>query len=505
MIDRREGLILICRTMIKFGTSGWRGVVSDEFTFANVRKVAHAVAGCIKENTDAGYNSDEYRQFLQGTAPSRVPSVVIGYDTRFLSEDFAHEIAAVFASDGIRTLFSKTDLPTPAAAWAVLDTKAVGGVMLTASHNPGHYNGFKWMPYWGGAASPAITDEIERRAELLGDHSVKTMSDERSLKESWTEVIDFRKSYFDQLASLLDIKAIRKAKLRVGIDAMHGSARLYLRPFLEERLGVQVVALNEDLDVLFGGRSPEPTAESQAALAEIVKKQKLALGLSCDGDGDRFGVLDAGGVWIPANDVLALTYEHLAANRGMTGKVGRSVMTSHFVDAVAKAHGCETRETPVGFKYLGELLRSGSFLLAGEESGGLSIRGHVPEKDGILACVLMLELVALGKKSLVAVRERLYKQVGAFHNARFNYKMDRLRQVIELESRLKHKPPLELAGVSVWRVDQTDGSKFIMRDGSWLGLRSSGTEPVFRMYAEAHTPKRLQEILDAGKKLLQGE
>ena len=491
--------------MIKFGTSGWRGVVSDEFTFANVRKVAHAVAGNVKESPEVGYNSDEYRQFLHGTAPSRVPTVVVGYDTRFLSEDFAHEIAAVFASDGIRTLFSKTDLPTPAAAWAVLANKAVGGVMITASHNPGQYNGLKWMPYWGGAASPAVTDDLERRIELLGDHSVKTMSDERSLKESWSETLDFRKSYFDQLESLLDVKSIRKAKLRVGVDVMHGSARLYLRSFLEERLGVEVASINEDRDVLFGGRSPEPTPESLAAMAEIVKKRKLSLGLSCDGDGDRFGVLDAGGVWISANDVIALAYEHLAEHRGLKGKAARSVMTSHFVDAVAKAHGSETRETPVGFKYLGELLRSGAFLLAGEESGGLSIRGHVPEKDGVLACVLMLELAALGRKPLVAVRERLHKKVGAFHNARLNYTMDRLRQIIELEERLKAKPPLELAGASVWRIDQTDGFKFILRDGSWLGLRGSGTEPVFRVYAEAHTAQRLREMVDAGKKLLQGK
>ncbi|HAZ09033.1 MAG TPA: phosphoglucomutase [Elusimicrobia bacterium] len=490
---------------IRFGTSGWRGVVSDEFTFSNVRKVAHAVSASVKESPEVGYNSDEYRQFLAGAAPSRVPTVVVGYDTRFLSEEFAHEVAAVFASDGIRTLFSKTDLPTPAAAWAVLANKAVGGVMITASHNPGQYNGLKWMPYWGGAASPAVTDDLERRIELLGDHSVKTMSDERSLKESWSETLDFRKSYFDQLESLLDVKSIRKAKLRVGVDVMHGSARLYLRSFLEERLGVEVASINEDRDVLFGGRSPEPTPESLAAMAEIVKKRKLSLGLSCDGDGDRFGVLDAGGVWISANDVIALAYEHLAEHRGLKGKAARSVMTSHFVDAVAKAHGSETRETPVGFKYLGELLRSGAFLLAGEESGGLSIRGHVPEKDGVLACVLMLELAALGRKPLVAVRERLHKKVGAFHNARLNYTMDRLRQIIELEERLKAKPPLELAGASVWRIDQTDGFKFILRDGSWLGLRGSGTEPVFRVYAEAHTAQRLREMVDAGKKLLQGK
>jgi phosphomannomutase len=491
--------------MIRFGTSGWRGIVSDEFTFSNVRKVAHAAAGSVKESPEVGHNSDEYRQFLAGAAPSRVPTVVVGYDTRFLSEDFAREVAAVLANDGVRTLFSAADLPTPAAAWAVLAHKAVGGVMITASHNPGNYNGFKWMPYWGGAASPTITNDLERRVELMGDHAVKVMSEERSVKESWTETMDFRKSYFDQLESLLDVKAIKKAKLKVGVDVMHGSGRRYLRPFLEERLGVEVVALHEDRDVLFGGRSPEPTPSSLDELTELVKKRKLDLGLACDGDADRFGILDAGGEYIPANDVIALAYEHLAVNRGQKGKAARSVMTSHFVDAVAKSHGSETRETPVGFKFLGELLRSGTFLLAGEESGGLSIRGHVPEKDGLLACLLMLELVAFEKKTLAAIRERLQKKLGEFHNTRINVHMERLRQIIELEDRLKVKPPLELAGAAVWRVDQTDGFKFILRDGAWLGLRSSGTEPVFRVYAEAHTAKRLQEMLDAGKKLLQGK
>ena len=379
------------------------------------------------------------------------------------------------------------------------------GAQLTASHNPAQYNGIKWMPYWGGSASPAVTNDLERRIELLGDHAIKTMSDERSTKEAWTDKVDFRKSYFDQLESLLDVKAIKKAKLKVGIDAMHGSARLYLRSFLEERLGVEVFARNEDRDVLLGGISPEPTPESTAGLAEQVKKQKLSLGLACDGDGDRFGIIDAGGVWIQANEVIALAYEHLVVNRGLKGKAARSVMTSHFIDAVAKSHGSETRETPVGFKYLGELLRSGPFLIAGEESGGLSIRGHVPEKDGILACVLMLELVAFEKKPLAVVRDRLFKKLGAFHGARLNYKMERLRDIIELEGRLKVKPPLELAGASVWRIDQSDGFKFILRDGSWLGLRSSGTEPVFRVYAEAHTPKKLAEMIDAGKKLLQGK
>lgn len=491
--------------MIRFATSGWRGVVSDEFTFSNVRKVAHAAAASVKESPDVGHNSDDYRQFLAGAAPNRVPTVVVGFDGRFQSEEFAREAAMVFANDGVRTLVSKAELPTPAAAWAIIANKAVGGVVITASSGAPQFNGYKWMSYFGGTALPAVTNDLERRIELLGDHAVKAMSEDRAIKESWTESQDFRESYFDQLESLLDVKAIKKAKLSVAVDCMHGSARGYLRPFLEDRLGVEVIALREGRDVLFGGVAPEPAPETLIELMETVKKRKLDLGMACDGDADRFGVIDADGSYVPANDVIALAYEHLAANRGQKGKAARTVMTSHFVDAVAKSHGSETRETAVGFKFLGELLRNGQFLVAGEESGGLSIRGHVPEKDGLLANLLMLELVAFEKKSLGQVRDRLHKKLGAFHSARANVRMERLRQIIELEERLKVKPPLEVAGASVWRVDQTDGFKFILRDGSWLGLRSSGNEATFRVYAEAHTPKRLVEMTEAGKKLVQGK
>jgi phosphomannomutase len=349
-----------------------------------------------------------------------------------------------------------------------------------------------------------VTEDIERRIELLGAHVIKTMSLDRSLRESWIETTDFRPAYFKQLSSLLDVKAIRKAKLKVAADAMYGSARSYLRPMLES-LGVEVVGLHENRDVLFGGCAPEPAPESLTELAQVVAKKKLSLGLACDGDGDRFGILDAGGSWIPPNEVLALALEHLVANRGLRGKVARTVMTSHFVDAVAKSHGLDARETPVGFKFIGDLLRTGQFVLGGEEAGGLAIRGHVPDKDGLLACLLMLELAACERKPLSAVRDRLFKRVGFFHNTREDFTMARPREIQELEERLRVRPPLELAGGSVWRIDQSDGFKFILRDGSWLGLRSSGTEAVFRLYAEAHEPKKLSALIESGKRLLQGK
>ncbi len=489
--------------MIRFGTSGWRGIISDDFNFQNVRRVAHTLSRYVKENPEFGFSSSDYHAVV-GESKAAVPVVVIGYDTRFLSEEFAHEAAAVLASDGVKAIVSKGDLPTPAVCHAVRTRKAVGGIMITASHNPGPYNGLKWMPFWGGAAIPTITDDIERRLELLGNHPIRTMALDRSLKESWIVEEDFRPEYFERLASLLDVKAIRAARLKIGVDAMHGSARHYLRPFLE-KIGLEVVGLHEERDVLFGGRAPEPCPESLPELKAAMSRHRLSLGLACDGDGDRFGVLDAGGEWISANDCLGLAFEHLVSNRGLKGKVARSLMTSHFVDAVAKSHGLETRETPVGFKFIGELLRTGQFLLGGEESGGLSIRGHVPEKDGVLACLLMLELVAMERAPLVKIRERLFKKLGAFHNSRINVRLERGRQVIELEERLRVHPPLDLAGVSVWRIDQSDGFKFILRDGSWLGLRSSGTEPVFRLYAEGPSPQRLDALLTAGRRFLEGK
>ena len=489
--------------MIRFGTAGWRGVISDEFTFLNVRKVSHAIAAAIKENPEYGVGSEDYQAGLGGKK-SPVPLVIVGYDTRFLSEEFAHEVAAVVASDGIKTLVAASDLPTPAVGCAVLAHKAIGGVMITASHNADHYNGLKWMPFWGGAATPGVTDDIERRVELLGVHAIKTMAVDRSLRESWIENVDFRPLYFKQLSSLLDVKAIKSSRLKVGVDAMYGSGRNYLRPYLES-LGLQTHGLHEGRDVLFGGRSPEPSQAGLAELAQLMAKKKLDIGVACDGDADRFGILDSGGTWIPANEVLALALEHLVVNRGLKGKVARSVMTSHFIDAVGKAHGLETRETPVGFKYIGELLRTGQYLIGGEESGGMSIEGHVPDKDGLLACLLMIELMAREKKPLSVIRDRLFKQVGAFHNTRLNVHVERHRDVVELEERLRTKPPLELAGGSVWRIDQSDGYKFILRDGSWLGLRSSGTEAVFRLYAEAPNPKKLQGLVDAGKKMIAGK
>ncbi|MBI5209469.1 MAG: hypothetical protein HY927_05780 [Elusimicrobia bacterium] len=488
--------------MIRFGASGWRGLISDDFNFHNVRRVVHTLSQYVKENPEFGMGSPEYRALLGG-ARMPVPVVVIGHDTRFLAEEFAHEAAGVFASDGVKALVSTGDLPTPAIGCAVRRHKAIGGLMVTGAYSRAQFGGLRWIPFFGGAAAPTISGDIERRLELMGHHPIKMMALDRSLRESWIVEMDFHEEYTRQILSLLDAKTIRRARLKVGIDVMHGSSRLYLRSLLES-LGVEVVALHEGRDVLFGGQSPDPTQESLGDLAALVKKHKLHLGLACDGDGARYGVLDAGGEWFPADDVLGLVFEHMVVNRGLKGKMVRSVVTSHFVDAVAKSHGLETRETPVGFKFIGEHLRTGQYLLGGEECGTLSVAGHIPDMDGILAVMLVLEVAAAAGVPLAKSRESLFKRLGSFFHARTEYRMERSRQVLELEERLRVQPPLDLAGGSVWRIDQSDGFKFILRDGSWICLRSRSPEPLFRIHAEAPTPQKLAVLLDAGKKLLQG-
>ncbi|MBI4802392.1 MAG: phosphoglucomutase/phosphomannomutase family protein [Elusimicrobia bacterium] len=492
---------------IKFGTSGWRAVIAEDFTLTNLRRVTHAAAKHIRENREYGCKGEEYLLHLKtsGKPPPKVPQVAIGYDTRCLSEEFAKNVAEAFAVEGFCALLSDAEAPTPVTAWTVTNTHAAGGVMITAGHHPPHYNGFKWTPYWGGPAMPAVTDDLEARAQSLTiAESDKFTPFEQGVSAGLIKMTDFHPDYFKQLFSLLDEKAIKKAGLKIAADSVHGAVRTYLRPALE-RLGAQVTGLRERRDVMFGGRSPDTDEENLKLLKETVVANKLDLGLACDGDGDRFGVIDSDGAWISPNQVLGLALEHLVKNRGLKGKLARSVMTSHFADSIARHYGLEVRETAVGFKHIGNLLRTGRYLLGGEESGGLSIMGHVPEKDGILACLLMAELAAYERKPIKKILGGLNKKVGNFVNARINLRLDKSMNMAAVIEKLQHRPPLNLAGSSVWRIDHTDGFKFIMKDGSWLGLRPSGTEPVVRIYAEAASPSKMNSLMDSGKKILGGK
>ncbi len=494
-------------TNIKFGTSGWRAVIGAEFSFNNLRRVAHAVASHIKTNKTYGFKGDEYLLYLKerGKKAPNKPCAIVGYDTRYLSKEYAETVAEVFAIENISVIFSDAAVPTPSIAWQVIHNNAIGGVTITASHNPAEYNGFKWTPFWGGPATPEITEDIEKKINTLTIAEVnKRLPFEQGVSSHTIKILDFHQNYFKQIYSLLDQNTIKKARLRIAADSVFGAAATYLRPALE-KCGTKVIGLREERDVLFGGHSPDTNEANLKELQKTVKKNRLHLGLACDGDGDRYGIIDSDGTWISPNMILGLTLEHLVKNKGMKGKICRSVMTSHFVDAIGKYYGLETRETPVGFKYIGDLLRTGDYLLGGEESAGMSIMGHVPEKDGILACLLMAEMVAYEKKPLKQLLNNLYKKVGNFINTRINLRLNNENNIERVNERLTIKPPLNIAGFPVWRINDADGFKFIMKDGSWLGLRPSGTEPVVRIYAEAQTQSKLLSFVNAGNKIVNGK
>lgn len=494
-------------TLIKFGTSGWRARIGEHYNIYNLRRIAHATALHIKNNKQYGFDGEEYNSYLESkrAKKSNFPVVVVGYDTRFFSEIAARIVSEVFAYHGIHVLFSDIEAPTPTIAWLVMKYNAVGGVTITASHNPPEYNGYKWTPFWGGPATVDITNDLETRTLGMSDSLIDKYIDfDTAVNNKIIKIMDFHKDYFEQINRIVDFNTIKKAKLKIVVDSVYGTARTYLKPLLEN-CGVKVISIRDKRDVYFGGHSPDTDEENLEELRKTVLKNKFNLGLACDGDADRFGVIGSKGKWYSPNEILALVYYHLVENRKLKGDVARSVMTSHMIDAIAKDYGSNVRETPVGFKYIGNLLRTGQYLIGGEESGGLSIINHVPEKDGILACLLIAEMVSYEKKDISYILENLYKKYGRFYTRRINFKISDNIDVSNLVEKLKKNPPLKIVNNSVWRIDHTDGFKFMFKNGAWLGLRPSGTEPLVRIYAEAHDEKLLNELVEAGKKIVLGK
>ncbi len=473
---------------IKFGTSGWRGVIAEDFTFAGVRAVSRAIGEYV----------------LVGGAGAARQGVVVGYDTRFLSEAFARQAAGVLTAQGIRVFLCGRDTPTPVIAYEILRRKAAGGIIVTASHNPPEYNGIKFSAAWGGPALPEATRQIEARANAILTDDRAPEAPPRSLQDAEAhgllQGIDPRPDYLERLRQLVDLATLRRMRLKVVVDPLYGSARGYLDALLQDA-GCEVSVLHAWRDPYFGGRSPEPSEDHLQELASRVVGTGAHLGLATDGDADRFGLVDGDGRFLEPNYFLGLLLHHLVKGRGWTGGVARSVATTHLVDAVARHLNIPVHETPVGFKYIGELIAQDRVVLGGEESAGLSVKGHVPEKDGILACLLAAELVASrGGARLMDLLEELYAEVGTILTRRLNFHLDS-RLLAGLSQRLED-PPGRLANREVVQVNRLDGVKLILEDGSWLLLRPSGTEPVVRLYAEASTERELDGIIAAGKALI---
>lgn len=466
---------------IKFGTSGWRGIIADDFTIANVRLAAAGIAHHLLEKAAR-------------------PRAIIGYDTRFMAEKFADTVAEVLGSHGIETHVCHRPDPTPAISHAILHERLDGGVNITASHNPAEYSGIKFSGSDGAPALPEVTQDIEGKIGkiLSGDLSLQGPM----FAAPQRRPADPRPAFLDNLRGKVDLKALGQEKLKIAYDPLFGTGRGYLDDLLRES-GAEVTVIHDFRDVMFSGVGPEPSERNLAQLSRVVKEKNCALGVSTDGDADRFGFVDADGAWIQPNYILALLADYLIEVRKFPGGIGRSVATTHLIDAVAKYHNVPCYQTPVGFKYVGELIKQDKIALGGEESAGLSIRGHLPEKDGVLACLLMAEAVARRGQSIQQQLESLFKKVGAFYPTRINLKLDPQAQK-SLGEKLKRDWDT-FDSQKIARIDRMDGLKLILENGSWVLMRPSGTEPVVRVYCEAASKGELEKLSTAARAFVMGD
>jgi phosphoglucomutase len=472
---------------IKFGTAGWRALIAREFTFDKVRIASQAVADYLKSEL-ANPQSPIF---------GRKPDIIVAHDCRFLGREFALAVAEVFEANGLNPLLGNRDVPTPVLSFTIRKRKAIGGINITASHNPPEYSGFKFSRFDGAGAPPEVTKQIEANIEKLQEQNWTFKS--AVVGTFQCKAIDPQPDYFKQIRKLVDFGAIKKAKLKIAVDVMHGCGSGYLDTLMAEA-GAKLTVFHADANPLFGGHPPEPSQERLKDVIETIRTRKAVLGLATDGDADRFGVVDKDGSYLTPNQILALTLYHLKKNRGWTGAVVRTVPTSHQVDAVAGLLGVKVHETPVGFKYIGALMESEPIIVGGEESGGLSVKGHVPEKDGILACLLMAELVAMEKKPLKKILADLEKKTGEFHTDRIN-----IHIAAEKKDELLKKLSAGLDSIGKYKVEKfitTDGFKFLLPNSEWVAFRASGTEPVFRCYIEAKTKASLDKLRVDCRKLL---
>ncbi|HEY3203747.1 MAG TPA: phosphoglucomutase/phosphomannomutase family protein [Thermoanaerobaculia bacterium] len=458
---------------IKFGTSGWRSILADDFTFPNARRVVAAIARVLAAEGRPG------------------GLVLVGYDTRFLADRFAAEAARILARRGFAAEVSARPVPTPVLAFEIRRRGAVGAVNFTASHNPPQYLGIKFSTSDGAPALPEITQKIEA--------GIVAIAHEKAPPEDPVRRFDPAPAYLADLDRKVDAEQVGRGGAHFSLDFRFGTAAGFLDAYLE-RTGAKLSRLHANADPLFGGQSPQCGERELKELAGEILRRGSRLGLACDGDADRFGVCDDTGAYIQPNEILALLANDRLGRKGRRGGVARSVATTHALDAVAQKFGVALYETPVGFKYIGELLLEGKIIFGAEESAGLTIEGHVPEKDGILADLLSAELVGATGKTIAQLRAELWKEIGTFLTRRIDIELS-----AEARQRLaeyRKTPPSNVSGRPVASVNLLDGIKLILEDGSWILVRESGTEPVARVYIEAHSSSDLDALARAGRELI---
>ncbi|MEP6663115.1 MAG: phosphoglucomutase/phosphomannomutase family protein [Verrucomicrobiota bacterium] len=467
-------------SQIKFGTDGWRAVIAEDFTFANLDRVAQATADFWQKNP------------VSGTAKK----IVIGYDRRFLSDQFARRVAEIFAGNGFAVTLTSAPTPTPAVSLAVKAQHAIGGIMITASHNPPAFNGFKLKAFYGGSAESEMCSAVEK---MLDENPVRFTSFEKAVKARQIVVKDIRPAHYAAVKKLVDFPLIAKSKLRFAHDAMFGVGAGCFDALLEGTT-CRVTTLNGKHDPNFGGINPEPIEKNYAKSAAYLKKHPHDICLVTDGDADRIGGMDGRGNYLTTHQLICLLLHHFIVNRRGKGRVIKALTTTSMVDKMCAVYGLELVETGVGFKYICAEMRQGNVLLGFEESGGIGFPGHIPERDGIAAGMFLLELLATEKKSVNQLLKELEKKFGPHHYGRIDahFPLEKRGALMEF---CKTHPPEKLLGSPLAEVKSYDGVKFVALDGSWLMLRGSGTEPILRIYAETKSETGVQKLLQLGVSL----
>ena len=461
---------------IKFGTDGWRAVIAREYTFVNLERVTQAYADLL----------------LAEAIGSHTPFVIVGYDLRFMSENFAARAAEVLAGNGCRVSLFSEAMPTPLVSWAVKDLGADGGVVITASHNPHDFNGFKIKAPWGGSAAPDTTAKVEKLVDANQPKRALGSFDSANLEMAL-------ESYRRQIASYVDLDRLRSLNSTVIVDPMHGSGGHWVESFLSGG-NLQVETIRGNRDPLFGGVNPEPIDSNLAALKQRVLETNALVGLATDGDADRVGAVNERGNTMTMHDVVPLVLLHLARNRGMRGGVVRTFSQSVLLKRIAAAHDLRLYETPIGFKYVADLMLKDDILIGAEESGGIGVKDHIPERDGILNSLLFLEAIAAAGKPPIEMLRELHEEFGEFHFGRRDLKLD-VETGMRLVAELAANPPTQLNDDRVTDVQTTDGTKLLFADESWLLFRQSGTEPMLRIYAEATSAAKMNGLLKNGERI----
>ena len=457
---------------IKFGTDGWRGVIAEDFTFANVRRVAAAVASYVREESE----------------PNR--GLIVGYDMRFLSAGFAQAVAETIAAAGIPVWLANAGTPTPAVSYAVVARKAAGAVMITASHNPYRWNGIKFKAPYGGSAEPAIIKRIETHLNRLD----RARSQPRKPKPATVEIVDLTTPYLERLKQLVSLDQIRASGQRFVIDPMYGAgigciARLF------NQLRIPYREIHGEHNPIFPGLNPEPIEPHVEGLRRAVVEGKFDGGFATDGDADRIGAMDRTGEFIDSHKIFCILLKHQVEDLGLRGEVVKTFSTTQMVDKIARKHQLLVHLTPIGFKYVCELMRSNDILIGGEESGGIGIKGHLPERDGILNSLLLAEVMAQKKKTLGELVEDLSQEFGPHCYARVDLEVElaKAQQLVKQVAAGKFK---KIAGLKVTSVQDLDGAKMLFGESAWLLVRASGTENLLRLYSEAPSHEQVKTLLD---------